>query len=674
MDITVLGKGCSRCESTVQRIEREAKDIGVPVTITKITDADQITAHGVTATPAVMIDGKIVHSGGIPTHEAVREWLHPSPLSLLTNPTRYLFFTGKGGVGKTSLSTAVALTLADSGKRVLLVSTDAASNLDEMLGIELRNIPTTVPNAPGLNVLNIDPDTAAESYRQRVLSQMGVTASQAELSAVREQLSGACTTEIASFDEFASLLSDKNELYDHIVFDTAPTGHTLRLLSLPKAWSGFLAGNDHGASCLGPHSGLKMQEVRFKAALDELSDPLKTTVILVTRPDKGAIAEAARTSNELRALNLNNQRLVVNGVFHASDRHDGVACAIEELGQQALDEMPDTLRSLPQDQVPLRAFDTVGLTALRALLDERAVSVASAHTLHDSIVKSIHGLDELADELAAAGRGLIMVMGKGGVGKTTVAAALALGLVQRGHTVHLSTTDPAAHLTGTLEGEVSGLKVDRIDPKMETQRYIDKVMAAKSPGLGTQEQALLLEDLQSPCTEEVAVFHAFSHIVNEARSAFVVLDTAPTGHSMLLMDATGAYHRQIVREFDKHSSGRVITPLMRLQDAGYTKIILVTLPEVTPVSQAAALQDDLRRAGIEPYAWVLNKSILAAGTHDRLLSARLAGEQKQMERIAAGLAKHTYIVPWLIRPPIGYVELARLVNGTFHQVTTTPAG
>jgi arsenite-transporting ATPase len=287
MDITVLGKGCSRCESTIQRIEREAKDIEVPVTITKITDSDQITAHGVTATPAVMIDGKVVHSGGIPTHEAVREWLLPKPLSLLTNPTRHLFFTGKGGVGKTSLSTAVALTLADAGKKVLLVSTDAASNLDEMLGIELRNIPTTVPNAPGLKVLNIDPDTAAESYRQRVLSQMGLSASQAELSTVREQLSGACTTEIASFDEFASLLSDKNELYDHIVFDTAPTGHTLRLLSLPKAWSGFLAGNDNGASCLGPHSGLKMQEVRFKAALDELSDPLKTTVILVTRPDKG---------------------------------------------------------------------------------------------------------------------------------------------------------------------------------------------------------------------------------------------------------------------------------------------------------------------------------------------------------------------------------------------------
>jgi arsenite-transporting ATPase len=265
-------------------------------------------------------------------------------LSLLENPTRHLFFTGKGGVGKTSLSTAVALSLADAGQRVLLVSTDAASNLDEMLGIELSNRPTSVPGASGLTVLNIDPDTAAVSYRQRVLSQMADSASEAELATVREQLSGACTTEIASFDEFASLLSDSGELYDHIVFDTAPTGHTLRLLSLPRAWSGFLAGNDRGASCLGPHSGLKMQEVRFKAALDVLVDPAQTTVVLVTRPDQGAIAEAARTSEELRALSLNNQRLVLNGVFHASDRNDAVACAIESVGQHALNQMPEALR------------------------------------------------------------------------------------------------------------------------------------------------------------------------------------------------------------------------------------------------------------------------------------------------------------------------------------------
>ena len=580
----------------------------------------------------------------------------------LKDATRYLFFTGKGGVGKTSISTAVAITLADAGKRVLLVSTDAASNLDEMLSVKLSNHPVPVPGVNGLEIINIDPDDAAQAYRQRVVDQMGALATQEEKNTVREQLSGACTTEIASFDEFSSLLADDKSDYDHIVFDTAPSGHTLRLLSLPKAWSGFLAGNDKGASCLGPHSGLKMQEARFNQALAALTNPALTSVVLVARPETSALKEAARTSVELKALGLSQQRLIINGVFHTSVADDPVAKAFELQGINALANIPAALKLLPQDEVPLRAVDNVGLPALRALLSEAAFIYSQKPLTMEAMTAKQFGL--LVDDLSKLDHGLIMVMGKGGVGKTTIAAAIALGLVGKGKTVHLSTTDPAAHVAETLQEQVPGLQVSRIDPQVETQKYIDKIMSAKGAALTTDEKTLLLEDLQSPCTEEVAVFHAFSHIVAQARSGFVVLDTAPTGHSLLLMDAAGAYHRQMMSTFEKQTGSTVnlVTPLMRLQDADYTKIILVALPEVTPVSQAAALQEDLRRAKIEPYAWVLNRSVLAAHTKDPLLGARLTVELKQMKRINQGLSKNLFAIPFQSKPPVGVHALRELIT------------
>ena len=578
--------------------------------------------------------------------------------SALNNPTSYLFFTGKGGVGKTSLSCATAIALADRGLSVLLVSTDPASNLDEMLGVALSNKPCQVPEVRGLFAMNIDPEAAAAEYRTRVLDQLGAGASEAEKATVQEQLSGACTTEIAAFDEFAGLLAGDASAFDHIIFDTAPTGHTLRLLSLPKAWTGFLEKNDRGASCLGPHSGLKMQEDRFREALRCLGDPAKTTIVLVTRPDRSAIREAARTSGELSALGLSNQMLAVNGRFHAAGGGDAVASAIAREQDDALAAMPPRLAALPRDEFPLLGFDMVGLPALRAMMSP--VVTQGTVVDADEAPLDLPCLSQLVDEIAQGERGLVMVMGKGGVGKTTIASAIAIGLVARGHAVHLTTTDPAAHLTFVVGGEMPGLTVDRIDPAAETERYVEKIMASRGRDLDDQEKALLREDLASPCSEEVAVFHAFSRVVAEARSAFVVIDTAPTGHTLLLLDATGAYHRQMTRDLDSSAIGRVTTPLMRLQDANYTRVILVALPERTPVSEAGALQDDLRRAGIEPYGWVINKSMAATGTRDPLLRSRLKGERAQIDRVRRDFAERVYLLGFRSVPPVGLDEIRHL--------------
>ena len=582
------------------------------------------------------------------------------PLGILQNPTRFMFFTGKGGVGKTTLACAVALQLCQQGHKVLIVSTDPASNLDEMLATPLANSPRPVTNALGLYAMNIDPEDAAEAYRARVLSQLPAASDEAERNTVREQLSGACTTEIAAFDEFAGLLTGDVSAYAHVIFDTAPTGHTLRLLSLPKAWTGFLKDNDRGTSCLGPHSGLKMQEERFQQALSALSDPQHTTIVLVTRPDSNALREAARTSDELQLLGLSNQHLIVNGKFTATSPDDAAARALQSSGEAALQNMPASLKSLPRDDIPLRSFDMVGLDALRNVL---GATPSHLSVVQDALnVPDIPNFGKLVDDIARGGSGLVMVMGKGGVGKTTIAAAIAVGLALRGHSVHLSTTDPAAHIATTIDGKMEGLKVDRIDPKVETQAYIEKIMRQRAVDLDADGLALLREDLESPCTEEVAVFHAFSRIVAEARSTFVVLDTAPTGHTLLLMDATGAYHRQMTRSIEPDLHGRIVTPLMRLQNPDYSRIILVTLPETTPVSEAAALQQDLRRAKIEPFAWVVNRSLAGTGTTDPMLRARIRGEIEQIKRVRRDFACKTYLLPWQSAPPVGLPALTKLVT------------
>lgn len=583
-------------------------------------------------------------------------------MDFLNRPTRNLFFTGKGGVGKTSLACATAVALADRGARVLLVSTDPASNLDEVLGTALDHLPTPVPGVPNLRALNIDPEAAAREYRERMVAPYRGVLPDAAVASMEEQFSGSCTVEIAAFDEFARLLGDGHETadFDHVVFDTAPTGHTLRLLSLPSAWDGFLASNTTGTSCLGPLAGLQAQQRLYRNTVEALADPATTTLILVSRPDTSALREAERTSQELTALGVNNQHLVINGVFVATDPEDTAARALERRGREALRQLPGGLAPLPRTNVPLAPRSLLGAAALRSFLARERVEHFPISRQRPT---NVPGLNALVQELARPGRGVILTMGKGGVGKTTVAAAVAVALAERGFPVHLTTTDPAAHVAATVNGGLPNLRVSRIDPSAETAAYTAEVMVTAGAGLDDRGRALLQEDLRSPCTEEIAVFRAFARAVAGGEGGFVVLDTAPTGHTILLLDAALAYHREVTRQASEMPES-VERLLPRLRDPDFTRVLIVTLPEATPVHEAARLQQDLVRAGIRPFAWVINQSLSPLPLTDAVLRARQAQEAAYIGEVMERQAVRVALVPWQVEEPVGVQGLRNLLQGS----------
>lgn len=579
---------------------------------------------------------------------------------------KFLFFTGKGGVGKTSMACATAVGLAEKGKKILLISTDPASNLDEVLETKLNSKPVQVNGVPNLFAMNINPIEAAGEYRERMVGPYRGILPDATIQQMEEQLSGACTVEIAGFSEFSKFVGDKSVVkdYDHVVLDTAPTGHTLRLLNLPSAWNDFIESNKTGSSCLGPVSGLSEQKILFENVVEALKNPERTLLVLVSRAEAMSFTEANRASLELRELGLSNQHLIINGLF-ATASDDKVAGAFAEKSGLAIKNMPIELKELPTTEVLFRPAGVMGIEGLkdvccRTFNPNIAVKKEDLEIKSKEAFKKLMPWNDLLTELEADGNGVIMTMGKGGVGKTSMAAMIATQLAQKGHSVLLSTTDPAAHLTQAIKNEVPNLQIERIDPKVEVENYRCSVIKKNAGKLSLEDMALLEEELRSPCIEEIAVFQAFAKTVAKGENQFIVLDTAPTGHTLLLLDSTEAYHREVAKSADDLPS-EVKELLPRIRDAKFTKVLIVALPEATPTHEAEALQEDLRRANIEPYGWIVNRSFAASNTNDPILISKGLYELKYIEEITNTLSKRTVLSPWVSDELDGADSLKKLM-------------
>lgn len=554
--------------------------------------------------------------------------------------TKYLFYTGKGGVGKTSVACATALTLADSGKKVLLISTDPASNLQDVFSTELDGKGTPIKEVPNLIVANLDPIQAAAEYRESVVAPYRGKLPDAVIANMEEQLSGSCTVEIAAFNEFSNFITsgEVEKEYDHIIFDTAPTGHTLRMLQLPSAWSNFISESTHGASCLGQLAGLEDKKDMYKKAVETLSDGNKTTLILVSRPEVAPLKEAERASKELADLGVNNQVLIINGQLTEHD--DVISESLYQKQQAALNSIPDRLKNITTYSIPLRAYNITGIENIRSLLTQDRATV-KGEVLKAQTIPHLH---YVVDELAASGKKVIFTMGKGGVGKTTVAAAIALGLSAKGKKVHLTTTDPAAHLKFVLD-ENSGVTMSYIDEHEELRKYQEEVLSKARETMSDNDIAYVEEDLRSPCTQEIAVFRAFAQIVEKSEEQVVVIDTAPTGHTLLLLDATQSYHKEI-----KRSQGEIPASvkklLPRLRNEKETEVIIVALAEATPVYEAMRLEEDLKRAGIHSKWWIINSSLYHSGTTNALLKAKASNEIEWINRVDEHTDGNFAVIGW----------------------------
>ena len=538
--------------------------------------------------------------------------------------TQYIFFSGKGGVGKTTIAATTAVYQSQKGKRTLLVSTDPAGNLGDIF--ERKVGVDTIEVSPNLFLAQMDSDAITDAYKNRMLEPLSAILEGAVLEQVKEEFNGGCTVEIATFDKFTDFLGD--ETYDLIIFDTAPTGHTLRLMTLPNEWDKYIqkSAEGKGQTCIGPVSQIEGSRQKYSHAVSILQNADRTTVYLVSRPEKTSVYETMRAKSELERTGINNFHLVINGVYPNHSSLTGLFGTMAENQKKYIQELrslfPETVSQVPLQQSEVKGVKNISLLGEIAF-DKKDVVIQTDFPVNRtfngfSSSEILSGLLEKKTD-----NRIIILTGKGGVGKTVTACTLAMKMAEKGKTL-LFTTDPAAHIGQVLETEVNHIPVNitgnlwavNIDQKTAVEEYRLKIMDdAKASGYSAELLASLEEELESPCTEEIAIFEQFANLLNEPGWDYFVLDTAPTGHTLRLLELPFEYKKQIDMKLKGNTSSKpdasqgnskIESLISRLKNPENATFLLVAYPEFTPIHESYRAMKDLERVGINAQGIFLN--------------------------------------------------------------------
>ena len=599
---------------------------------------------------------------------------------------KYVFFSGKGGVGKSSMAATTAVYLAGEGRKTLLVSTDPAGNLGDIFS---RNISTEpVALSSHLDAIQLDSDRITEAYKRNLLAPLEAILSDEQLLAVREQFNGGCTVEIATFDRFTDFLNDLN--YEHILFDTAPTGHTLRLMTLPGEWNDYILRSEQGSgqTCIGPVSQIQDARAKYEHAVLVLRDPAQCMVYMVSRPEKTSVYETKRALAELQKTGIHRFSIIVNGIIPPDDGPPDLfqSLRLNQLGQiQSLLDI-----GLPVIQVPMQAGEIKGFNALQHLgsvIYRKSHGDAPAQMNHVPEFKAFANPGEFQRVISAeSGRRIVVLTGKGGVGKTVAACAIARHTARQAKTL-LITTDPAAHIGQVLEAQVThepslirnNLWAVNIDQRKAAEVYKEKILNdARQQNYSPELYDALAEELESPCTEEIAVFELFSQYLTDEQWHYTVIDTAPTGHTLRLLELPFDYRRQIAVKPGQDSpetiqSKQIDKVIDLLKDRDTTRFFLVAYPEYTPLHESKRAAQDLERVGIHIAGVLMNQILRKDECGSDFGQSRWSMQQHYLHQAAQLFDRPLYPIP--LRPVeiSGSAELDALGRELFDPTPHTAA-